>query len=435
MKITVIGAGYVGLVQAVGMARLGHDVTCVEIQDERRERLAKGEVPFFEPGLKEMLNKSLEKNQLRFTDRVPSGVLDLIFIAVQTPQSETGAADLSYLQSACEMIGRDVQGDSIVVLKSTIPPGVRARIHEWLANDKLEVASNPEFLREGKAVEDFFAPSRIVFGVESKQAEEKLREAYTGVEAPVFVMSVESAQLAKYASNTMLAMRLSLMNEIANIADVVGADIRDVSAVVGSDPRIGSSFLRAGAGFGGSCFPKDVLALEAVGKEGGFDSRLIAPIIEVNKKQAEIFVQKIQDVLGELSRKTIAVWGLAFNAETDDVRESPAIRVIRLLLEQGVSIKAYDPQAIESAREVLGAEIEYASSKIDCLQGADALAVLTEWEEFIDAPWDEVKEALNSPMVFDGKNVLNTDRITEAGMTHYGIGLCNEDSQLLPSFS
>jgi UDPglucose 6-dehydrogenase len=289
----------------------------------------------------------------------------------------------------------------------------------------------PEFLREGKAVKDFFQPDRLVFGVQSTWAERVLRALHSGIEAPVCVMSVESAQLSKYASNAMLATRLSFMNEIANIADVVGADIEDVERVVGSDKRIGKMFLRSGSGFGGSCFPKDVLALSQAARKHGYETRIIEPIIEINRDQPRRFVNIVRAQLKSFSHKTIAVWGLAFNGNTDDVRESPAIKVIELLVAEGIVIQVYDPRAMNQARAVLGDSVTYAKTAHEALYGAETLLVLTEWPEFMNVNWNDIAHALASPYVFDGKNFLGRKQIQEAGLIYCGIGICKDASRPL----
>ena len=312
-----------------------------------------------------------------------------------------------------------------MTIKSTVPPGIRNILEQKFDSPLIEYASNPEFLRQGKAIGDFMNPDRIVLGVGSQWAEQQLRNVYSAMKAPIYVMSIESAQLSKYAANTMLAARLSYMNEIANIADAVGADVQDVEKVVGSDVRIGSKFLRAGAGFGGSCFPKDVLALHYTGKEQGYESLLISPVIEVNNKQPLRFVEKIISKLGDLNGKKLAVWGLAFNAHTDDIRESPAVKIVKILLEKGAEICAFDSRAIEASQAVFGDTIQYVNTREETLP-AEAVLVLTEWPEFDLEDWGNVKAKLSTSYVFDGKNFLTRARIQDAKLILVGMGICEE---------
>lgn len=424
MNIMVVGTGYVGLVQGACLAHLGHRVACVDVNQQKVAALQRGEVPFFEPGLPELVSEGIESGRLSFHVALQDAVdavehPDIVSVAVPTPRSDDGSCDLSAVESVCRELGGIVD-KTLLVIKSTVPPGVRSKVREWLGNDKIGIASNPEFLREGKSVQDFFHPERIVIGAEKASDAEFIRRAHEGIDAPVFVMSVESAQLAKYAANTMLASRLALVNEIANIADAVCADIKDVEAVLGSDPRIGSKFLRTGAGFGGSCFPKDVLALADVAKQKECESLLIQPIIETNDRQPLKFVEKFGDVSG----KKIAVWGLAFNKETDDVRESPALVIVRELVKRGAEVSVYDPEAMESAKKELGEAVNYAESMTAALEGADMLAVLTEWPQFASADWEAVKSALKTTDIFDGKNFLPRERLEEIGFDVHGMGLC-----------
>lgn len=425
MNIVVIGTSYVGLVQGACLARLGHSVLCVDIDESKVARLREGVVPFFEPDLEEIVRSEMQAGRLSFTSKITEAVMiqpAVIFLAVGTPQSENGAADLQYLKAAARDIVAAVQSTALVVIKSTVPPGTSKKVKEWLGSD-FEVASNPEFLREGKAVSDFFNPDRIVIGTTSDRAEQLLRDVYSGIFTQVFVMSPESAELTKYAANTFLASRLSLINEVANIADHVGANIKDVEAALGADPRIGNQFLRAGAGFGGSCFPKDVLALDHAAREHGYAPKLIAPIMEVNLGQTELFLQKIYNRFDNIEGRKFSVWGLAFNAGTDDVRESPALRIIEKLLERGAELCVFDPYAMASGRLVLGDKVTFAPSMMDALIGTDALLVLTEWEEFLYAPWNTIAELLSERVIFDGKNFLPHKDLRDVGFEVFGIGL------------
>jgi UDPglucose 6-dehydrogenase len=436
MNILVIGAGYVGLVQGACLAELGHNVGLVDINKERVAALKKGQVPFFEPGLEELVVGAQESNRLEVfvsqQDAVKEFSIDVIFICVQTPRLEDGSCNLSAIEFVCKELKERVSS-GLVVIKSTIPPGTRASIEGWLG-ESLRLGSNPEFLREGSAVNDFFHPDRIVIGVDSQDDEQLLKDVYKKIDAPVFAMSVESAQLTKYAANTMLAMRLSLINEFAVIADCVGADIKDVESAIGSDPRIGSKFLRAGAGFGGSCFPKDVLALADTARRCGFESLLIDPIIEVNNRQSKLFVDKIEHELQGVKGKGLAVWGLAFNKNTDDTRESPAMKIVIDLINRGANLSVYDPQAMKHAKFELGDKVSYADSMMDTLSDADALCVLTEWDDFLSVDWQAVGEALSSKKIFDGKNFLPREKLKQEGLEVYGMGLCNERQVRLPKF-
>lgn len=423
MKIVVFGTGYVGLVQAVGMAHFGFEVIGIDIDEEKVKSLKKREIPFYEPGLGEKLREVLDLGKLNFSLDW-NGEGEVVFVCVPTLRMKNGECDLRAVKSVFErLVENDFRG--LVVLKSTIPPTEMDELEEKF-RDKFEIVSNPEFLREGKAWEDFLKPERIVIGVRSAEAFEKMKRIYAKVEAPIFGMSVESAQLSKYASNTMLAARLSIMNEIANIADLIGADIQDVEKVVGSDRRIGSSFLRSGAGFGGSCFPKDVLALDVVARKFDYEPKLIAPIIDLNEEMVDRFVKKIENKLGDFEGVNFGVWGLTFNANTDDVRESPAIKICRNILEKGGILKVFDPRGAENAKKELKGEIEFVENMEDVLP-AESLLVLTEWPEFDVDNWKEIGEKLKYKWIFDGKNFLNRDRIGEGGLDYCGIGICEMD--------
>lgn len=426
MRIVVIGTGYVGLVQGACLASLGHDVTCVDINTERVQLLQKGEIPFFEKDLPELVLQGVDSRTLRFSSDLKEALAvmpQIVFICVGTPTAEDGSANLSAVQAVAESLGPLLTSQTIVVTKSTVPVGTGEKVLTWMGRDDISVASNPEFLREGRAVQDFFHPDRIVIGVEDDNAEQALQQLYAGIDTDVLVMNRASAELAKYAANSMLALRLSFMNEIANIADVTGANIQDIERSMGHDSRIGAKFLRAGAGFGGSCFPKDVMALEYTAQEAGYTPRLIAPIIAVNNDQPGRFVQKVIEQIGSVKGKTCAVWGLAFNKGTDDVRESPAIAIIEHILHAGGHIQAYDPRAVETAKHILGDTINYAASMEDALQSADILLVLTEWPEFSSADWSSVKQSLHSPVICDAKNFLPHAQLAELGFQVIAMGI------------
>jgi UDPglucose 6-dehydrogenase len=427
MHIMVIGTGYVGLVQGACLASKGHTVTCVDIDEQKVSSLRNGVVPFFEEGLEELVQQGTASGALQFALGPEEGFSqmtpEVIFLAVGTPTGDDGSADLSSFEAATKSLIPFLKEGMILVEKSTVPVGTGKRVQEWLGRTDVFVASNPEFLREGTAVSDFLNPDRIVVGADNQSTRDRVAEVYAWCDAPVMTMNRESAELAKYAANTMLAARLSLMNEIANIADRVGANIREVENVVGADPRIGPKFLRTGAGFGGSCFPKDVLALEKTGRDLGYESKLIQPIIEVNKRQAEVFVSKIKEAYGDLAGVKLAAWGLAFNAKTDDTRESPAIRIIQGLVKLGAEITVYDPAALEEAKHDLGDTVVYTEDQWKALNGAQGLLVLTEWEQFINADWDKVKELLTKPKIFDGKHQLPAEKLRDQGFTVIGIGI------------
>lgn len=430
MKVTVVGTGYVGLTQGVCLAHLGHDVICVDIDAEKVQRLNSGEVPIFEEGLEELLREGLESGRLKFmssfTEATVAHTPSVVFMCVQTPQADDGTCNLTYLASALHDVSAEIDKETLVVIKSTVPPGTKDYLKNQLGNSELEIVINPEFLAQGSAIKNFLKPDRIILGVESDSAAETLKELYNKIEAPVFVMSVESAQLTKYAANSMLALRLSFMNEMANIADVFGADIKDIEAAVGADPRIGSKFLRAGAGFGGSCFPKDVLALYHAAGAKGYQSKLIAPIIEVNRLQPIRFVDKIENRIGKIAGQRLGVWGLTYNKGTDDVRHSPAIVIIKELLSRGADIHAHDPQGLDNAKALLGNSIGYAPSMMEAVRGSEVLLTLTEWPEFKEADWQGVLGALNHKIIFDGKNFLPHDDLHQLGFEVYGMGICRK---------
>ncbi len=423
MNIVVIGTGYVGLVQGVCLAHLGHIVTCVDIDETKIKKLENSEIPFYEPGLEEMMKRVIKSKQLNFTTSLKVALLsnpEIVFIAVGTPQAEDGSADLSAVEIVARQLG-DLRYEALIVTKSTVPVGTSKKIKIWSGSQR--VASNPEFLREGHAVKDFLNPDRIVIGAENKNDIQLIKELYARIDSQIFTMNAESAELSKYVSNSMLALRLSFMNEIANLCDELGADIKDIEKVVGSDVRIGNKFLRSGAGFGGSCFPKDIRALEATARKIGKSTKLISPIIEVNELQAERFVDSVEKYLGDLDGVDLAVWGLAFKEGTDDVRESPAIKIINYLVDRGARIKAYDPQAIETAKVVLGDSIEYCQNSMSSLKSTKALLVLTPWPEFFDVSWSTVLNEIETNFIFDAKNYLPHDDLHSAGFNVVGVGL------------
>jgi UDPglucose 6-dehydrogenase len=439
MEVTIIGSGYVGLVSGACFAEMGNKVTCVDIDPIKISKLKKGIVPIFEPGLETMVLKHLKNNNIFFTTdlKKPLARSEIAFIAVGTPMGEDGSADLQYVLAVAKSIGRCMQKRLIVVDKSTVPIGtadkVKATIQKELdiRNSDLEfdVVSNPEFLKEGAAIDDFMKPDRVVIGANSEIAFKKIKELYS----PFFrshdrfiTMDIRSAEMTKYAGNAMLATKISFMNEIANICEKVGADANQVRIGIGSDQRIGYSFIYPGAGYGGSCFPKDVKALTKIAKENGYTAQLITAVEQVNDAQKLVIAHKIVTRFGEnLTGFTFGIWGLAFKPGTDDMREAPSIYVIKELVKRGAQIKAYDPKAIKEAKEhyLKGVQkISYVESKYDVLKGSDALVLLTEWKEFRSPDFEEIKTQLKTPVIFDGRNQFNTFSLEEKGFEYYQIG-------------
>jgi len=431
MRITVVGAGYVGLVAGTCLAETGHEVTVVEVDAARIATLRQGQVPFYEPGLADLLARNINKGRLRFTGDIAEAVpgAACAFIAVGTPQDEDGSADLQYVLRAAEDIGRAMTGPLVVVIKSTVPVGTHRLVAEKLAacsQHAAPVVSNPEFLKEGAAVDDFMRPDRVVVGTGDEQARELMADIYapfvrTG--NPILFMDNYSAEMAKYAANGLLATRISFMNEIALLCDAVGADVDQVRLVLGSDRRIGPSFLFPGMGFGGSCFPKDVRALARSGAEHGVDMYILEAVDRVNARQKEVVARRVQQRFGEdLAGRTFAVWGLAFKPRTDDVREAPALVVIRLLLERGARIRAYDPEALDNTRRLLGESITYCDDAYHACRDADALLVLTEWNEFRRPDFERIRSLLKQPVIFDGRNVYQPRSLARLGFEYFPIG-------------
>lgn len=451
MKITIIGSGYVGLVTGTCLAELGNDVLCLDLDATKIEMLNAGEVPIYEPGLKELIARNHAAGRLRFTSDIETSVSfgDIQFIAVGTPPDDDGSADLRYVLSAARNIGRYMTTPKIVVDKSTVPVGTGAKVRECIAAQLQErglsaldfaVVSNPEFLKEGAAIEDFMRPDRIVIGTEPGVSGQKAREAMRSLYAPftrnhdrILNMDIASAEFTKYAANAMLATRISFMNELANLADVVGADIELVRQGIGSDPRIGYSFLYAGTGYGGSCFPKDVQALERTAAEYGQTPRILAAVEAVNNDQKHVLVKKIVAHYGEdLSGLTFALWGLAFKPNTDDMRAAPSRVVIKELLARGAKVQAFDPVALEEAKRAIhtdlanegsaAARIRFVPDQTAALQGADALVVVTEWKSFRSPDFAAIAAALREPVIFDGRNLYEPAELSQQGFSYYGIG-------------
>ncbi len=431
MHIAVVGSGYVGLVAATCLSEMGNDVICVDNDRKKIDNLNRGIIPIYEPGLKPMIQRNTLEKRLTFTTDTAEAVRksSIIFIAVGTPPDEDGSADLKHVLAVARDIAANMDGPRIVVNKSTVPVGTADLVREEIEKNsahEVHIVSNPEFLKEGSAIDDFMKPDRVVIGTDSEEVADTMRELYSPfvrTNNPVLVMSNRSAEMTKYVANSLLATRISFMNEIANMCDVVKADVHDVRTGIGSDRRIGPSFLFPGAGFGGSCFPKDIRALQKTALENGIELRVLRAVTEVNDDQKKLLVDKVTGHFGEdLSELTIGVWGISFKPNTDDIREAPALTVIEGLLERGASVAAYDPQAMENAKRVLGDRVRYSSSVYDALKDADALVLVTEWTEFREPDFPRIAEIMKTPVVFDGRNVFNPVKLRKIGFTYYGIG-------------
>ncbi len=427
MRLAVIGCGHVGLVIGACFSDSGHRVICADIDREAIEGLKKGKPHFYEPGLEELIRRTSSAGKLRFTTNTASAVVgsDAIFIAVSTPPRESGEADIRNVVRAALDIARSMDGYKLVVNVSTVPVGTAEKIAEIIrenSREEFDVASNPEFLREGTAIADRIKPDRIVIGANSERAIGMLKEIYAGIDAPMLVTDVRTAEVIKYASNAFLATKISFINEIAHLCELVGADVEGVAEGMGYDPRIGKGFLKAGLGYGGSCFPKDTRALDQICSERGHNFKLLRAVIDVNNGQRVRFVEKIKAALGgSLSGKTIAVLGLSFKPNTDDVRESAAIDVIRLLLEEGAEVRAYDPRAMEKAKGVLpGAK--FSADPYEACRGSHALAIATEWPEFRELDFARIKALLKKPIVADGRNFLDPAAVKKSGLEYIGVG-------------
>jgi UDPglucose 6-dehydrogenase len=430
VNIGVVGSGYVGLVVGACLAENGNSVVCVDSDAEKIAALCGGAIPIYEPGLAEMVPRNVAEDRLRFTTDLAGAVRasEVLFIAVGTPQGEDGSADVKYVLGVAEGIARTMDGFKIVVNKSTVPVGTAKRVREVMAaitRHPFAVVSNPEFLKEGVAVDDFLKPDRVVIGTDDPKVEAVMRQLYepfvrTG--NPILVMDHASAELTKYAANAMLATRISFMNEIANLCDRVGADVRQVRLGLGRDARIGASFLFPGVGYGGSCFPKDVKALLRIGRDLGCEMAVVGAVDRANEAQKRILVPRIEAHLGGLAGRVVAVWGLAFKPRTDDVREAPALAIIEALLAGGASVRAYDPKASGPARRVLGNRVALCSRSYEAVEGADALVVVTEWNEFREPDFRRMKALMRRPAVFDGRNIYDPKQLRELGFHYEGIG-------------
>ncbi|HHW59523.1 MAG: UDP-glucose/GDP-mannose dehydrogenase family protein [Bacteroidales bacterium] len=437
MKIVIVGTGYVGLVTGVCFAEVGVDTVCVDIDKDKIDKLKKGLSPIYEPGLDELITKNLEKGRISF-DTDLANVIDgaeMVFIAVGTPPDEDGSADLKYVLDVAHSIGCYMNDYLVVVTKSTVPVGTAQKVKEAISYEldkrgvdiEFDVASNPEFLKEGDAINDFMRPDRIVIGVESDRAQEifqRLYKPFTLNGHPLIFMDIPSAEMTKYAANAMLATRISFMNDIANLCEILGADVNMVRLGIGSDPRIGNKFLYPGIGFGGSCFPKDVKALIKSGLENQYPLRLLQAVENINEDQKSILVKKlIKFYNGDISDKKIVLWGLSFKPNTDDMREAPSLVIIDKLLEKNAKVIAYDPVSIDEAKRRLGDKIEYANDMYEPLNDADALLLVTEWTEFRLPDWDLVKKLMKTPLVLDGRNIYDAREMKQKGFFYYCIGV------------
>ncbi|MGW9685153.1 UDP-glucose dehydrogenase family protein [Flagellimonas sp. 2504JD1-5] len=436
MNITVIGTGYVGLVTGTCFAETGINVVCVDIDEKKIEKLRNGEVPIYEPGLDVLLERNIDKGRISFTTSLKKGIKesDAVFIAVGTPPDEDGSADLKYVLGVAREIGQHMEDYKVIITKSTVPVGtsykVKAAVEEELANRNVripfDVASNPEFLKEGSAVDDFLKPDRIVVGVESKRAEKVMRKLYKPFLMnghPLLFMDIFSSEMTKYAANSMLATKISFMNDIANLCELVGANVDLVRKGIGSDSRIGNKFIYPGTGYGGSCFPKDVQALVRTADEYGHSLEVLKAVESVNYRQKSVLVEKIKAHFGEnLKGKQFGLWGLSFKPKTDDMREAPSLVIIDQLKAMGANVRAYDPVAMEETRRILDDKIEYAKDEYDAIIEADALLVVTEWSEFRMPNFRILEKLMNEKLIFDGRNVYDPEEMAELGFTYYSIG-------------
>ncbi|SFH84744.1 UDP-glucose dehydrogenase family protein [Planctomicrobium piriforme] len=432
MNVVVIGTGYVGLVTGTCLADSGNDVTCVDIDAGKVERLKNGEIPIYEPGLEDMVRRNSAAGRLSFTTQ-PSACVpgaECVFIAVGTPQDEDGSADLKYVMGAAEAVAPYLRKNAIVIIKSTVPVGtnrlVKRRLDELTGRD-VHIASNPEFLKEGCAIDDFMRPDRVVVGSIDPDVAETVHELYKPflrTEKPFLKMGLESAEMTKYVANCMLATKISFINEMANLCELVGADINDVRRGIGHDQRIGFAFLFPGVGYGGSCFPKDVRALRATGKELGFETSVLHAVDDVNTRQKLVLFNKLaRHFKNDLAGKKIAVWGLSFKPKTDDIRDAPSLELLRKLIAAGANVHVHDPVAVPNVQRVIGDAVTYHSHQYDTLEQAEALAIVTEWNEYRNPDFDYILHKMKSPVIFDGRNLYDLNRMTKLGFTYSGIGV------------
>lgn len=432
MKIAVVGTGYVGLVSGTCFAETGNQVVCVDIDKNKVEKMRSGSVPIYEPGLNILFDRNTKNGRLSFTTDLKMAVdhAEIIFLALPTPPGADGSADLSYVLSVADQLGDMIESYKVIVDKSTVPVGTAEKVHAAIAKkldeSLFDVVSNPEFLREGVAVDDFMKPDRVVIGSSSERATKTMQQLYAPFVRqgnPIYIMDERSAEMTKYAANSYLAARISFMNEIANLCEIVGANVDNVRRGMGSDSRIGKRFLFPGIGYGGSCFPKDVKALAKTAADADYDFKILKSVMTVNKLQKKRMFDIISDYFeGELQGKTIAMWGLAFKPNTDDIREAPALETIDSLLKAGANIQVYDPEAMDNVKQIYGDSILFTASKYACLMGADALAIMTEWNDFRTPDFKEIKSSLSDGIVFDGRNLFDIDTLKEAGLDYISIG-------------
>jgi UDPglucose 6-dehydrogenase len=430
MRIAVVGTGYVGLVVGACLAENGNNVVCVDSDQAKIRMLRRGTMPFYEPGLEELVRGNRSEGRLEFSTQLARSVrgASIVFVAVGTPQDEDGSADLTHVLAVARDIARAMNGYKVIVNKSTVPVGTSALVRDVIRRETthpFSVVSNPEFLKQGAAIEDFLKPDRVVIGVEDPRATELMTELYspfTRTGAPIMIMDCASAELCKYAANAMLATRISFMNEVANVCEAVGANVDHVRAGIGADRRIGSSFLFPGIGYGGSCFPKDIRALVRSAAGKGYDFQVLRAVEQVNEAQKVRLVTKLEAHFGALKDRTIAVWGLSFKPRTDDMREAPAIALVNALLARDAKVQAYDPQAARVAKRVFGTRIVLTEKGYDALKGADALVIVTEWNEFRKPDFDRMRKLMRSPVIFDGRNIYSPDQMKGLGFTYVSMG-------------
>ena len=436
MKVVMIGTGYVGLVTGTCFAESGNDVTCIDIDEQKINQLCNGEVPIYEPGLTELVLRNSKAGRLNFTTDYAAAIpsAQCIFICVGTPQKDDGSSNLEYVQDASNRMAAHLSENAVVVVKSTVPVGTNRKVAGWLrekTNREVDVASNPEFLKEGAAITDFTQPDRVVVGVRRNEVADTLHELYKPflrTERPFIAMQVESAEMTKYVANCILATKISFINEMANLCERVGADINDVRRGIGHDQRIGFSFLFPGVGYGGSCFPKDVRAMISIGETNGLDTQILKTVDAVNTAQKDVLYQKLHKYFdGDFSKRTIAIWGLSFKPRTDDIREAPSLVLIDHLIEAGAAIQVRDPVAHDNVRKIYGDRLTYCEHHYDAIENADALAIVTEWNEFRNPDFDYIKHKMKQPVIFDGRNLYDPQQMRDKGFRYSGIGLNSPD--------
>jgi len=437
MKIVVVGTGYVGLVTGACLSEVGIEVICVDVNKQKIENLQKGILPIYEPGLEDIVERNFKNGRLQFSTNLAEAIIgaQVVFIAVGTPPGEDGSADLQYVLQVADTVGKHMNGYLVVVTKSTVPVGTAAKVKEAISkalkerssNMDFDVASNPEFLKEGAAIDDFLKPDRIVIGVESERAKTTLHQLYDPFVLnghPILFMDIPSAEMTKYAANAMLATKISFMNDIANLCDIVGANVNEVRKGIGSDARIGNKFIYPGIGYGGSCFPKDVKALIKTGEQNNYQLRILKSVDDVNNDQKKVIIYKIMKHYNDdVAGKTFAVWGLAFKPKTDDMREAPSLVIIEALLKAGANVQAYDPVSMNEAEHMLDAKVVLTKDAINATKGADALILVTEWPEFRLPNWDKIRSNMKDHLIFDGRNIYNGEEMRAKGFEYYGIGI------------